>query len=124
MRPATSGAVRLIHRVFVSPDPALNSLQTATARDLHSPWRAVRAAPQRIAGSPPMLPCGISRAKTFMPDTPVVLRMPPACVECGRQGTVKLQETIQGTKVALEWCCTECNAEWPVRRREEDPPLA
>ena len=57
-----------------------------------------------------------------MPNTPVVLRMPPECLECGNHGPVNLQQTIKGDHVILQWCCTGCGAEWPVRRREEDLP--
>jgi hypothetical protein len=56
-----------------------------------------------------------------MPETPVRLRVPAACVGCGARGTVKLQQTIRGENVVLEWNCTICNAEWPVRRKDEQP---
>jgi hypothetical protein len=54
-----------------------------------------------------------------MPNTPVVLQVPRACVQCGRDGTVRLQQTIRGENVVLEWSCIACHAEWPVRRKEE-----
>ena len=59
-----------------------------------------------------------------MPNTPVVLRTPAKCTLCGTTGTVKLQQTIRGDHVILEWHCTACDAEWPVRRREEDPSIS
>jgi hypothetical protein len=55
-----------------------------------------------------------------MPDNPVVLRVPRQCATCGRLGTVKLQQTIRGERVILDWCCGACDAEWPVRRKEEE----
>jgi hypothetical protein len=54
-----------------------------------------------------------------MTDTPVRLRVPVACVSCGARGTIKLQQTIKGESVVLEWNCSICNAEWPVRRQDE-----
>ncbi len=55
-----------------------------------------------------------------MPDTPISLRMPPECIRCGATH-IKLQQTIKGDQIVLEWCCTICNAEWPVKRRDEQP---
>ena len=62
MRPATSGVVRLIHLVLFSPEPALNSLQTATARDpsYAGHWGI---SPAATLAPHPIAACGISRAK-------------------------------------------------------------
>jgi hypothetical protein len=49
-------------------------------------------------------------------------RVPPECSECGWPGTVTVQQTIQGDHVVLVWCCTACNAEWPIRYQQENPP--
>jgi len=54
-----------------------------------------------------------------MPETPVRLRVPPNCVRCGMAGTIRLQQTIKGESVVLEWACTACEAEWPVVRKDE-----
>ena len=56
-----------------------------------------------------------------MPDTAIGLRIPQACIRCGARGTVRLQTALQGSIVTLEWLCTACNADWPVKRQEEVP---
>jgi len=56
-----------------------------------------------------------------VPDTNISLRVPPECDRCGAVGKVKLQQTLKGDQVLLEWCCTACNAEWPVKRRDQPP---
>ena len=38
---------------------------------------------------------------------------------CHAQDTVKVQTTIRGESVLLEWHCAACKAEWPVRRKNE-----
>ena len=58
-----------------------------------------------------------------MPQTPISLNVPPACRECGSRGTVKLQQSIKGDHVALQWHCTECKAEWPVVRADQTPAI-
>lgn len=45
---------------------------------------------------------------------PLTLELPPGCPNCGKQATVKLQQTIKGTRVSLAWHCTACDHEWPV----------
>jgi hypothetical protein len=42
-----------------------------------------------------------------------------ACPYCHAQDTVKVQTTIRGESVLLEWHCAACKAEWPVRRKDE-----
>lgn len=54
-----------------------------------------------------------------MPETPIALRVPQQCANCGKAGTVKLQQTIKGERIVLDWYCTACEAEWPVKRKEE-----
>ena len=56
-----------------------------------------------------------------MPETPIALRVPTECAVCHRAGAVKLQQTIKGDKMVLEWSCAACGHEWPVRRKEEVP---
>jgi hypothetical protein len=56
-----------------------------------------------------------------MPDTEIGLHVPAECIRCGAHGTIKLQTSLYGDVVTLEWCCTVCNAEWPVKRRDELP---
>ena len=53
-----------------------------------------------------------------MPERPITLRVPPSCGDCGARGTVRLQQTLKGANVTLEWYCTACHAEWPVRRKD------
>lgn len=55
-----------------------------------------------------------------MPNTPIALRLPPSCEQCGREGLVRLQHNIRGAQIVLEWHCGGCDHEWPVRRREEE----
>lgn len=66
----------------------------------------------------------VVRSRASMPNTPVVLTVPPVCLTCGTAGTVKLQQTIRGEHVVLEWACSACQAEWPVRRKEEVRPAS
>ena len=58
-----------------------------------------------------------------MPDTEISLRVPSHCIRCSETGRIKLQTAIQGNLIELEWCCTACNAEWPVKRRDEEPSV-
>jgi hypothetical protein len=41
------------------------------------------------------------------------------CNECGRPGTVRLQQMIRGARVMLQWHCWACEHEWQVTRKEE-----
>jgi len=54
-----------------------------------------------------------------MPETPVRLRVPASCPHCHAKDTVKVQTSIRGDSVLLEWHCTACKTEWPVRRKDE-----
>lgn len=56
-----------------------------------------------------------------LPNTPIALRVPPRCESCGREGAVRLQQNINGQQIVLHWHCNDCDHEWPVRRREEEP---
>ena len=56
-----------------------------------------------------------------MPDTNISLRVPLECIRCSAIHTIKLQQTIKGDQILLEWCCTVCNAQWPVKRKDEQP---
>ena len=58
----------------------------------------------------------------FVPETPITLRVPARCGECGARGTVRLQQTLKGANVTLPWYCTACHAEWPVRREDTPEP--
>jgi hypothetical protein len=53
-----------------------------------------------------------------VPERPITLRVPLRCGDCGARGTVRLQQTLKGEDVTLEWYCTACQAEWPVRRKD------
>lgn len=57
-----------------------------------------------------------------MPDKPVSVHVPDVCAACGQRGTVRLQQQITGTTIRLEWHCSACHAEWPVTRKEQEPP--
>jgi len=35
-------------------------------------------------------------------------------------GTVEMQQVIKGQAVVLSWCCTQCEAEWPVSLDKPD----
>ena len=59
-----------------------------------------------------------------VPNTPIALRVPKECEHCHRTGTVRLQQTLKGDQMNLEWCCTACQHEWPVTRKEEVPANA
>jgi hypothetical protein len=54
-----------------------------------------------------------------MPNTPLALQVPMTCNECGRPGTVRLQQMIRGARVMLQWHCWACEHEWQVTRKEE-----
>src|SRR5688500_658031 len=75
-------------------------------------------------------PAGISRARLLSKNVYPWMRMqkispahrvPLECAECGWPGTVTVQQTVQGDRAFLVWCCIACNAEWPVRDREDNP---
>jgi hypothetical protein len=38
-----------------------------------------------------------------MPNTAIALRFPPSCEQCGREGLVRLQQTITGPQIVLHW---------------------
>ena len=57
-----------------------------------------------------------------MPNTPIEIEIPQACRDCGRVGTVHLQQTIRGARVILQWHCASCDAEWVVTRKEQVAP--
>jgi len=59
-----------------------------------------------------------------VPDTEIALRVPPHCIRCGAEGTIKLQTAVKGSFIELEWCCTACDVEWAVKRRDENPRAA
>ena len=44
----------------------------------------------------------------------LTLKVPPRCPACKRDVTIKLEQTIKGDTVVLEWCCTACDHHWPV----------
>jgi hypothetical protein len=54
-----------------------------------------------------------------MPNTPISLLVPSVCPACGQAGRVKLQQTMKGEAVILEWACGACDAEWRVTRKEQ-----
>ena len=56
-----------------------------------------------------------------VPDTEVSFRVPSERIRCGAPDTIKLQQTIKGGQINLEWLCIVCNGEWPVKRRDEQP---
>ena len=56
-----------------------------------------------------------------VPDTEISFHVPPECIRCRAIHTLELQQTTKGGEIVLEWCCTICNAEWPVKRRDEQP---
>ena len=56
-----------------------------------------------------------------MPETPISLRTPSACVFCHRANHLHLQHTIMGDHISLEWHCVACGKDWPVKRKDEIP---
>jgi hypothetical protein len=56
-----------------------------------------------------------------MSDRPLALHIPAFCERCHAANMVKLQQTIRGAQIVLQWLCGACKAEWPVRRRDEEP---
>ena len=53
------------------------------------------------------------------PDAPVALRVPKICEQCHTLGCVDLQHTVHGDRVQLQWRCATCEAEWPVKHRDQ-----
>jgi hypothetical protein len=56
----------------------------------------------------------------LLPNTPISLRVPRFCDSCGRNGLVRLRQTVQGAQILLNWHCSSCAHRWPVRRDEQD----
>jgi hypothetical protein len=67
----------------------------------------------------PLIHCGISsRASLAAPVPQVSLLVPQQCPLCTGRGGVRLQTTVRGGRVQLQWYCVRCEAEWPVTRAE------
>ncbi len=48
-------------------------------------------------------------------DAPnLTLEIPERCPSCAATGAVRLQQTIRGRAVVLNWCCARCQHEWPI----------
>jgi hypothetical protein len=56
-----------------------------------------------------------------VPDKPLAVKVPDVCPHCGRAGVVRLQQELTGASIQLEWHCIGCQAEWPVKRKEQEP---
>ena len=48
------------------------------------------------------------------------LHIPERCPDCQQVGGIKLEQTIKGADVDLNWCCGACNHSWPVKDGEVD----
>ena len=64
---------------------------------------------------------GFWQYSSRMPETPITLAVPDRCPNCQVAGRVRLQQTIQGNRVLLEWVCQACSREWLVRHKDEHP---
>lgn len=53
------------------------------------------------------------------PDALVAFRVPKICERCRTLGCVGLQHTVRGDRVQLQWRCATCEAEWPVKHRDQ-----
>ena len=115
----------------------------STARAVRLSWRhqirSIRAARELPDSAPSSKPPGChaaplpkpgSLARVVVKDLYPGVRMqkispahrvPAECAECGWPGTVTVRQTIQADRAVLVWCCIACNAEWPLRDREETP---
>jgi len=54
-----------------------------------------------------------------VPETPIILRVPPRCPHCNDIGRIRLQQALKGVIIRLEWLCPFCNFEWFVCRKDE-----
>ena len=43
------------------------------------------------------------------------LVLPDRCPKCNTPGTARLQQTIRGDAILLNWSCSRCNGEWPIQ---------
>ena len=97
----------------------LTALQFADAAA--SPHQFLTAEIETKCESPAEITLPKPRGKVgALPNTPIALRVPPTCEGCGREGLVRLQQSIRGGQVVLQWHCSGCDHEWPVRRKEEE----
>lgn len=44
----------------------------------------------------------------------------PCCPQCGAHGTIRLQQTVRGESIVLDWSCSRCETEWSVERGEPE----
>ena len=56
---------------------------------------------------------------TESPAAALRLRIPQTCPFCARSGYAKLEQTIQGNVIVLNWHCTLCDKEWPAAHDAE-----
>jgi len=57
-----------------------------------------------------------------VPNTPLRLRVPEKCPQCGTAGRVNLESTIKSQSATLKWCCRACGYDWPIENRERELP--
>jgi hypothetical protein len=54
-----------------------------------------------------------------MPNQPLSLNRPERCPSCHIGGGIRVEQTIKGDSVLLQWLCSTCQARWPVVQDDE-----